>query len=116
MTWAGGSNSGGTIFSITQAGGFSTLYDFGRDALPQAPLLQATDGKLYGTTQADGTGSAGTVFRLDLGLGPFIKNTTYTRTRGHGGQNPGDEPGRSDKRDFRRRPGSCYVCDGCEIT
>ncbi len=35
-------------------------------------LLQHTNGTLYGTTDAGGTGGYGTVFSLDMGLGPFI--------------------------------------------
>src|SRR5579862_1115921 len=48
---------------------FGTLVTFGATANPgQAPngtLIQATDGYLYGTTNAGGSNSVGSVFKLD---------------------------------------------------
>jgi uncharacterized repeat protein (TIGR03803 family) len=51
-TLDGGASKLGTIFKITPAGSFTTLASFsGRNGgEPAAPLIQATDGKLYGTT------------------------------------------------------------------
>jgi len=52
-TSTGGAGIYGTIFQMTPAGGLTTLYDFANDPAdsnPQAPLVQATDGNLYGTT------------------------------------------------------------------
>jgi uncharacterized repeat protein (TIGR03803 family) len=77
-TFQGGANcatgSGcGTIFEITGAGQLSTLYRFcslancadGTD--PVGPLVQATDGDLYGTTPNGGAANnAGTVFEITL--------------------------------------------------
>jgi len=70
----------GTIFQITPSGTFTTLYIFcsagapctdGAD--PGAALIQGTDGNLYGST-TKGSGSApGTIFRLSVGLAPFVK-------------------------------------------
>lgn len=66
-------NSGtgcGTIFKITQEGKFATLYDFCSEPncadgkLPLSPLIQASDGKLYGTTPYGGENGYGTVFQL----------------------------------------------------
>lgn len=34
--------------------------------------MQATDGNFYGTNFYYGANSDGTIFRLDLGLGPFV--------------------------------------------
>jgi uncharacterized repeat protein (TIGR03803 family) len=82
-TWAGGANNGGTILKITPAGTLTTLYSFDADGLPQGGLLQATDGNFYGTTQEDGTSSAGTVFRLNVGLGPFVKTLPASGPVGH---------------------------------
>jgi uncharacterized repeat protein (TIGR03803 family) len=60
------SNSGcGTVFKITAAGKLTTLYSFCAQAdctdgaNPIAALIQATDGKLYGTTLAGGIGFDG---------------------------------------------------------
>jgi uncharacterized repeat protein (TIGR03803 family) len=73
-TWIGGSFYGdGTIFKITPAGELTTIYRFCLQsdcldgAQPQAGLVQATDGNLYGTTTQGGAGSDGTVFKLTPG-------------------------------------------------
>ena len=87
-TQAAGANSNldqyGTAFRITTSGSLTTLYSFcssancADGAAPVAGLVQATDGNLYGTTEAGGTygeklGGWGTVFKLSVGLGPFVK-------------------------------------------
>jgi uncharacterized repeat protein (TIGR03803 family) len=76
----------GTIFQITPAGSFTSLYSFcsqpncadGTGAT--APLMQATNGIFYGTTEVGGPSAncaygetCGTVFSLEVGLGPFVK-------------------------------------------
>ena len=74
-TLYGGANSRGTVFRITAGGSLTTLYSFGSridasqvsldGAYPQAALVQASDGALYGTTVLGGTqGNFGTVFRI----------------------------------------------------
>ena len=76
----------GTIFRITPAGAYTTLYSFdGTDGeYPMGGLLEGTDGNLYGTT-AGTTGIVfGTVFKLALGLAPFVKTVpagAYTHTQ-----------------------------------
>jgi uncharacterized repeat protein (TIGR03803 family) len=64
-------NSGGcgTVFTITPAGALTMPYNFGTDgAGPEGELVQATDGKLYGTTLGGGRGNAlGTVFKITPG-------------------------------------------------
>jgi uncharacterized repeat protein (TIGR03803 family) len=73
----GGSHNAGTIFKITPQGKLTTLYSFGANssdgASPLAPLIQASDGNLYGTTVNGGSPtcppngySCGTVFRITL--------------------------------------------------
>jgi uncharacterized repeat protein (TIGR03803 family) len=56
----------GTVFKITPSGTLTTLYNFGGQdgASPQAALLPASDGNLYGTTNMGGSGGFGTVFRI----------------------------------------------------
>jgi uncharacterized repeat protein (TIGR03803 family) len=89
-TSGGGANGNqkGTVFAISPTGTpFKTLYSFCPLAgsctdgeYPVASLVQDTNGKLYGTTENGGTGTCvtstaptcGTIFRLSLGLGPFI--------------------------------------------
>jgi uncharacterized repeat protein (TIGR03803 family) len=66
----------GAIFEISaNVSGMTTLYSFGgpAGANPVGALIQATDGNLYGTTQSGGAIGNGAVFRLNVGLGPFIK-------------------------------------------
>ena len=65
--------NGGTIFRITPSGSFTVLHTFNDQELtnPQA-LLQATDGALYGVTATGGAQGDGTIFRLDVGLPPFV--------------------------------------------
>ena len=74
-----GTNSSGTVFRITPAGSFTTLYNFcpqtgcadGRSSY--APLIQASDGNLYGTNAFGGnyptcpdSAGCGTIFRITL--------------------------------------------------
>lgn len=58
----------GTVFRLDPAGTLATLHVFqGNDGSgPRGALLQAADGRLYGTTAAGGPESAGTVFRIAL--------------------------------------------------
>ena len=43
---------------------------------PEAGLVQATNGDLYGTTKIGGANNYGTVFSLSVGLGPFVETQT----------------------------------------
>jgi uncharacterized repeat protein (TIGR03803 family) len=70
-TMGGGANRDGTVFSITPAGTLTTLYSFcsqsgcSDGASPEAPLVQATNGDFYGTTNNGGGASgSGTVFKI----------------------------------------------------
>jgi uncharacterized repeat protein (TIGR03803 family) len=75
-TYYGGTNAAcsgycGTVFKITLDGILTTLHSFnGTDGqYPEAALIQATNGDLYGTTYYGGTNSAcpgycGTVFKI----------------------------------------------------
>jgi uncharacterized repeat protein (TIGR03803 family) len=62
----------GTIFRMTPSGTLTTVYSFcaqsncSDGANPQAGLVQAGDGNLYGTTYAGGAVGGGTVFRISL--------------------------------------------------
>jgi uncharacterized repeat protein (TIGR03803 family) len=65
--------NGGTAFKISASGTFTLLHTFCSQSScsdgsgPQAPLVQAADGYLYGTTCCGGVNGAGTVFRMSLG-------------------------------------------------
>ncbi len=84
-TPSGGAHfTGGTVYQVTPGGALTTIYSFcalshcddGSDSY--APLLQGTDGNLYGTTTSGGTGcnggfcGYGTVFKVSVGLGQFV--------------------------------------------
>jgi uncharacterized repeat protein (TIGR03803 family) len=78
-----GDEAAGVIFQFTPAGALTVLYSFncsqgdcGDGGGPNG-LLQATDGSFYGAAEGGGdltcgNGGCGTVFRLSMGLGPFI--------------------------------------------
>jgi uncharacterized repeat protein (TIGR03803 family) len=66
-TKAGGATGNGTVFEITPSGALTTLYSFSGGAdgnAPQAPLIQAADANLYGTTHSGGANGQGTVFKI----------------------------------------------------
>jgi uncharacterized repeat protein (TIGR03803 family) len=80
-TERGGAHDSGTVFEITPAGRLTILYSFcsHSDCMdgdsPYATLVQATNGSLYGTTRqpTNCTSSCGTIFRLSMGLSPFVE-------------------------------------------
>lgn len=69
-TIEGGAYGDGTIFSITTGGALSAVYNVcSQSGCPDgeylyAPLIQATDGNLYGIMDVGGANNAGTVFKL----------------------------------------------------
>jgi len=68
-TFGGGRYSNGSVFNISTNGALTNLYSFsgGKDGgLPQAALVQGSDGNFYGTTGSGGTNNVGTVFRLTV--------------------------------------------------
>jgi uncharacterized repeat protein (TIGR03803 family) len=72
----------GSIFQMTPAGDIKTLHKFdGIDGTTPNMLIQHTNGVLYGVTAGGGDVSCGydpsygcgTIFSLDVGLGPFVE-------------------------------------------
>jgi uncharacterized repeat protein (TIGR03803 family) len=66
-TGYGGPGNAGTVFRLTPAGAYSTLYFFAGSTdggHPNCTLLQASDGNLYGATADYGAHGHGTVFRI----------------------------------------------------
>jgi uncharacterized protein (TIGR03437 family) len=58
----------GTVFKITPAGVFTTIYTFqGTDGASPSGIIQGSDGNFYGTTTMGGVGGGGSVFRLTAG-------------------------------------------------
>jgi uncharacterized repeat protein (TIGR03803 family) len=76
----GGGADDGTIFMITTQGVLTTLHSFGNTdgANPESALVQATSGRFYGITHDGGNlacnppSGCGTIFTVDMGLGPFV--------------------------------------------
>src|SRR5271154_11113 len=69
-TFGLGANGGGTVFKISLGGELTTLYNFCAQSgctdgsAPAAPLIQSTNGDLYGTTLFGGADNNGTVFKI----------------------------------------------------
>jgi uncharacterized repeat protein (TIGR03803 family) len=67
-TWDGGSNDTGVVFKVTPQGAITDLYTFGPwdsgDGAWGTGLIQATDGNLYGVTNAGGTAGEGVIFQF----------------------------------------------------
>ena len=93
VTNLGGTDGGGTIYSITTTGTFSVLYNFDYNTSitngysPASPLKQNTNGTLYGETTTGGTGTVcgtgcGVAYSLDVGLGPFVNLVTASGKEG----------------------------------
>jgi uncharacterized repeat protein (TIGR03803 family) len=72
-TYYGGLNGEGTVYKFTPGGVLTTLYNFCSigncldGSSPLGGLIQASDLNLYGTTNAGGTNSSGTIFRITPG-------------------------------------------------
>ena len=62
-----------TIFKVTPAGSLTTLVAFPAGTVGPSALVQDTNGYFYATTDSGGTAGAGTIYRLSVGLGPFVK-------------------------------------------
>ena len=84
----GPGSSPGTVYEFNPAGTMTVLYDFNdyNDGVsPRGGLTQHTNGVLYGTTATGGFQGdcCGTIYSMDLGLGPFI---TFVHSMGTVGQ------------------------------
>ena len=92
-TGQGGANGNyrGTVFEITPLGVLTTLHTFqgspGDGAFPDAGLIQATDGFLYGATANGGTSSncqngCGTIFRISTDGNTYTVLHNFSGTDG----------------------------------
>jgi uncharacterized repeat protein (TIGR03803 family) len=76
-----GSCSCGTFFQLTPSGTLTTLHNFDTTDIADGlgateGMVQSTDGNLYATTMGsinNGTSGQGSVFKISLGLAPFVK-------------------------------------------
>ena len=91
VTWSGGQYGFGCVYRLSTSGAFSLVHSFtggSGGARPQAALLQASDGLLYGTTSAGGATvgpivDQGLVFRMTL-AGSFAILHNFVGTDGIG--------------------------------
>jgi uncharacterized repeat protein (TIGR03803 family) len=96
-TTYGGTSDNGTVFSLSPAGGGlwteRVIHNFAGGttdgAQPQAGLVLATSGVLYGTTFAGGTWGFGTIYQLSPGTGgSWNEKMLYSFTGGPDGSGP----------------------------
>jgi uncharacterized repeat protein (TIGR03803 family) len=78
-----GGEIGGAIYQVTMGGTDTHIYRFDSTTWAlQGGLVQHTNGSFYGVTATGGTDNQGTLFKLDMGLAPFM---TFVRAQGHVG-------------------------------
>jgi uncharacterized repeat protein (TIGR03803 family) len=90
----GGPNNNGEIFKMTLTGKITVLHTFDVNGVsdgefPDAGLLAASDGYLYGVNSFGGASQVGTLFRITTN-GAYTKLFDFT---GVGGSVPGSYPG-----------------------
>ncbi|GAA4804969.1 hypothetical protein GCM10023330_09240 [Litoribaculum gwangyangense] len=76
ITSSGGSNNTGTMYKFNpQTNNVEIIYHFNQDdgAHPNAPLIQADNGNLYGLTNLGGTNNNGVLFQYNLSTNTFSK-------------------------------------------
>jgi len=86
VTLHGGTYNQGTVFQLTKKGVLTLIHSFDSVAndgeSPTGPVLQGTDGKLYGTTAWGGTTGNGTVFSLTTTGGSYKVMHSFNSTDG----------------------------------
>jgi len=81
ITRFGGASGAGTLFEYNLSlSSYSVLTSFSTaiGTNPQTPLIQASNGKIYGTTLAGGSGSGGVIYEYDLSTSTFSVVFNYT--------------------------------------
>jgi uncharacterized repeat protein (TIGR03803 family) len=85
-TTNGGGNGGyGVIFSFDlSTSAYTTVkdFDYTNGGYPVGSLMQASDGKLYGTTNGGGNGGYGVIFSFDPSSSTYSKVQDYNGTNG----------------------------------
>ncbi|HNP44041.1 MAG TPA: T9SS type A sorting domain-containing protein [Panacibacter sp.] len=85
MTYQGGANNFGTLFSFDPATNTQVkLIDFNtaQGTNPTGSLIQASNGKLYGMTYGGGSGNYGVIFSFDPSTNTLVKLFDFDNTRG----------------------------------
>ena len=90
-TRSGGSGGAGTVFRFDPATRMlRTLHAFTGltgGSSPAGPLMQASDGMLYGVTESGGAGGGGTIFRVNPATGATVTLHAF-ESFGAGGERP----------------------------
>ncbi len=87
MTYLGGQNLVGVIFCFDPSGNaYGMLHEFDgtNGAYPISTLMQASDNKLYGMTNAGGSNGDGIIFRFDLTDSSFANLKNLSASTGSG--------------------------------
>jgi len=93
-TQYGGAANIGTIFKLTQGGALTTIYSFCSKnlctdgSLPDAGLVQASDGNFYGTTFWGGSQDSGTIFKITAGGSLTTLHSFCSQAKCADGANP----------------------------
>ncbi len=86
LTYDGGSTNQGVLFSYDPASAAQTkLLDFNSTTgfNPEVSLVQATDGKLYGSTASSGSSAPGVLFSFDPATAVYTKLFNFNGTNGN---------------------------------
>ncbi|HNQ42748.1 MAG TPA: T9SS type A sorting domain-containing protein [Tenuifilaceae bacterium] len=86
LTYMGGLNGKGVIFQFDlSTKDYSAIQEFGGDIgeYPEGSLIQASNGLLYGNTQAGGDSGNGVLFEFNPELGVASKMYDYTYSTGY---------------------------------
>ena len=84
-TAAGGPGGGGTVFDVAAGSGtISTVASFSgaNGVSPQGGLIEDSNGDLFGTTAAGGSGGGGTVFEVVAGSGTITTLASFNGING----------------------------------
>lgn len=85
-TQLGGANGGGVIFSFNITGSvYTNVYDFTQATgrFPVAELVQASNGKFYGTATQGGTNNSGVLFSYDPVADAYVDIVNMSGTTGY---------------------------------
>ncbi len=84
-TFSGGVNNLGVIFEYNEStNAYVKLWDFvaTSGSSPRGPLMQASNGKLYGMTTAGGANNVGVIYEYDITTSTYTKKVDLSATNG----------------------------------
>ncbi len=90
VTFSGGVNDDGVLFEYDASTGIYTkkvdLEYSTKGSASYGDMIQASNGKIYGTAQSGGAGGGGVIFEYDITTNTYVKK--YEFTQGGSGNNP----------------------------